>query len=51
VRQFDLSKNSALWEPVTLVSTVNGDGFANLASMYSFWILGWTMALGLPNET
>jgi flavin reductase (DIM6/NTAB) family NADH-FMN oxidoreductase RutF len=33
--------------PVALLSTSNLDGSANLAPMSSFWILGWSMVLGL----
>jgi flavin reductase (DIM6/NTAB) family NADH-FMN oxidoreductase RutF len=37
--------------PVALISSVNEDGTPNLAPISSFWALGWTMTLGLLNET
>ncbi|QNI37309.1 flavin reductase family protein [Edaphobacter albus] len=37
--------------PVALISTVNDDGSANLAPISSFWALGWTVTLGLLNDT
>lgn len=37
--------------PVALVSTMSEDGTHNLAPISSFWTLGWTMTLGLLNET
>jgi len=37
--------------PVAIVSSANGDGSTNLAPISSFWALGWTMVLGLLNDT
>ena len=37
--------------PVALISSLNEDGTANLAPISSFWALGWTMTLGLLNDT
>jgi len=37
--------------PVALVSSVNQDGSSNLAPISSFWVLGWTMTLGLLEDT
>jgi flavin reductase (DIM6/NTAB) family NADH-FMN oxidoreductase RutF len=37
--------------PVALISSLNEDGSTNLAPMSSFWALGWTMTLGLLDET
>jgi flavin reductase (DIM6/NTAB) family NADH-FMN oxidoreductase RutF len=37
--------------PVALVSSLNEDGKTNLAPMSSFWALGWTLVLGLVDET
>lgn len=37
--------------PVALISSLNEDGTTNLAPMSSFWALGWTMMLGLLDET
>ena len=37
--------------PVALISSANEDGSPNLAPISSFWALGWTMTLGLLNET
>jgi flavin reductase (DIM6/NTAB) family NADH-FMN oxidoreductase RutF len=37
--------------PVALISSLNDDGTTNLAPMSSFWALGWTMMLGLLDET
>jgi flavin reductase (DIM6/NTAB) family NADH-FMN oxidoreductase RutF len=37
--------------PVALVSSCNEDGSTNLAPISSFWALGWTMMLGLLDET
>jgi len=37
--------------PVALISSVNEDGTTNLAPMSSFWALGWTLMLGLLDET
>jgi flavin reductase (DIM6/NTAB) family NADH-FMN oxidoreductase RutF len=37
--------------PVALISSLNEDGTTNLAPMSSFWTLGWTMTLGLLDET
>lgn len=37
--------------PVAIVSSMNEDGSANLAPISSFWALGWTMVLGLLNDT
>jgi flavin reductase (DIM6/NTAB) family NADH-FMN oxidoreductase RutF len=37
--------------PVALVSSLNEDGSTNLAPMSSFWALGWTLLLGVLDET
>lgn len=37
--------------PVALITSLNEDGSTNLAPMSSFWALGWTMMLGLLDET
>jgi len=37
--------------PVALVSSLNEDGTTNLAPMSSFWALGWTLMLGILDET
>ncbi len=37
--------------PVALVSSVSPDGSPNLAPISSFWALGWTMILGLLEDT
>jgi flavin reductase (DIM6/NTAB) family NADH-FMN oxidoreductase RutF len=37
--------------PVALVSSLNDDGSTNLAPMSSFWALGWTVMLGVLDET
>ncbi len=37
--------------PVALVSSLNEDGSTNLAPISSFWALGWTLLLGLLDET
>jgi flavin reductase (DIM6/NTAB) family NADH-FMN oxidoreductase RutF len=37
--------------PVALISSLNKDGSTNLAPMSSFWALGWTLVLGLLDET
>jgi flavin reductase (DIM6/NTAB) family NADH-FMN oxidoreductase RutF len=37
--------------PVALVSSLNEDGSTNIAPISSFWALGWTMLLGLLDET
>lgn len=37
--------------PVALISSLNEDGSTNLAPISSFWTLGWTMMLGLLDET
>lgn len=37
--------------PVALISSLDVDGITNLAPMSSFWALGWTMMLGLLDET
>jgi flavin reductase (DIM6/NTAB) family NADH-FMN oxidoreductase RutF len=37
--------------PVALVSSLNKDGTTNLAPMSSFWALGWTLMLGVLDET
>jgi flavin reductase (DIM6/NTAB) family NADH-FMN oxidoreductase RutF len=36
---------------VALVSSLNEDGETNLAPISSFWTLGWTVLLGLLDET
>jgi flavin reductase (DIM6/NTAB) family NADH-FMN oxidoreductase RutF len=37
--------------PVALVSSLNEDQTTNLAPISSFWALGWTLVLGLLDET
>lgn len=37
--------------PVALVSSCNEDQSTNIAPISSFWALGWTMMLGLLDET
>src|ERR1700744_989486 len=37
--------------PVALVSSLNENSKTNLAPISSFWVLGWTMTLGLLDET
>jgi flavin reductase (DIM6/NTAB) family NADH-FMN oxidoreductase RutF len=37
--------------PVAIVSSLNEDRDTNLAPMSSFWALGWTMTLGLLDDT
>ncbi|HEV2501288.1 MAG TPA: flavin reductase family protein [Terriglobia bacterium] len=37
--------------PVALISSLNEDGQTNLAPVSSFWTLGWTILLGLLDET
>ena len=37
--------------PVALVTSLNEDGSTNLAPISSFWALGWTLMLGLLDET
>src|ERR1700744_4689529 len=37
--------------PVALISSCNEDATTNLAPISSFWALGWTMTLGLLDET
>jgi flavin reductase (DIM6/NTAB) family NADH-FMN oxidoreductase RutF len=37
--------------PVAIVSSANEDETANLAPISSFWALGWTIVLGLLNDT
>lgn len=37
--------------PVALITSLNEDGSTNLAPISSFWALGWTMMLGLLDET
>jgi flavin reductase (DIM6/NTAB) family NADH-FMN oxidoreductase RutF len=37
--------------PVAIVSSLNEDGSTNLAPISSFWALGWTLLLGLLDET
>jgi flavin reductase (DIM6/NTAB) family NADH-FMN oxidoreductase RutF len=37
--------------PVALISSLNEDKTSNLAPISSFWALGWTMTLGLLNDT
>ena len=37
--------------PVALISSLNEGGSTNLAPMSSFWALGWTLMLGLLDET
>jgi flavin reductase (DIM6/NTAB) family NADH-FMN oxidoreductase RutF len=37
--------------PVALVTSANPDGSVNLAPISSFWALGWTVVLGLLNDT
>jgi flavin reductase (DIM6/NTAB) family NADH-FMN oxidoreductase RutF len=37
--------------PVALITSLNEDGTTNIAPMSSFWGLGWTLMLGLLDET
>jgi flavin reductase like protein len=37
--------------PMALISSLNEDGATNLAAMSSFWALGWTLVLGVLDET
>ena len=37
--------------PVALISSLNEDNTTNIAPMSSFWALGWSMVLGLLDET
>lgn len=37
--------------PVAVISSLNEDGETNLAPISSFWALGWTMLLGLVDQT
>jgi flavin reductase (DIM6/NTAB) family NADH-FMN oxidoreductase RutF len=37
--------------PVALISSLNEDETTNLAPISSFWALGWTLMLGLLDET
>ena len=37
--------------PIALISSVNPDGTPNLAPMSSFWVLGWTLVLGISLES
>jgi flavin reductase (DIM6/NTAB) family NADH-FMN oxidoreductase RutF len=37
--------------PVALVTSMNQDGSPNLAPISSFWALGWTITLGLLEDT
>jgi len=37
--------------PVALISSLNEDGETNLAPISSFWALGWTLLLGLAEDT
>jgi len=37
--------------PVALISSLNADGTTNLAPISSFWALGWTVVLGLLDDT
>jgi hypothetical protein len=37
--------------PVALISSLNEDETTNLAPMSSFWALGWTVVLGVLDET
>jgi flavin reductase (DIM6/NTAB) family NADH-FMN oxidoreductase RutF len=37
--------------PVALISSLNENGSTNLAPISSFWALGWTVMLGLLDET
>jgi flavin reductase (DIM6/NTAB) family NADH-FMN oxidoreductase RutF len=37
--------------PVALISSLNEDETTNLAPISSFWALGWTITLGLLDET
>jgi flavin reductase (DIM6/NTAB) family NADH-FMN oxidoreductase RutF len=51
--QFQIIEPKILYfgTPVALVSSLNEDGKTNLAPMSSFWALGWTLVLGLVDET
>jgi flavin reductase (DIM6/NTAB) family NADH-FMN oxidoreductase RutF len=37
--------------PVALISSLNEDNSTNITPISSFWALGWTMTLGLLDET
>jgi flavin reductase (DIM6/NTAB) family NADH-FMN oxidoreductase RutF len=37
--------------PVALIGSLNEDGDTNLAPMSSFWALGWTLVLGVLDQT
>jgi flavin reductase (DIM6/NTAB) family NADH-FMN oxidoreductase RutF len=37
--------------PVALISSLDEDGTTNLAPMSSFWALGWTIVLGILDDT
>jgi flavin reductase (DIM6/NTAB) family NADH-FMN oxidoreductase RutF len=37
--------------PVAIVSSANENGTTNLAPLSSFWALGWTLVLGLLQDT
>jgi flavin reductase (DIM6/NTAB) family NADH-FMN oxidoreductase RutF len=37
--------------PVALISSIAKDGSSNLAPISSFWALGWTITLGLLEDT
>jgi flavin reductase (DIM6/NTAB) family NADH-FMN oxidoreductase RutF len=37
--------------PMALISSLNEDGATYLAAMCSFWALGWTLVLGVLDET
>jgi flavin reductase (DIM6/NTAB) family NADH-FMN oxidoreductase RutF len=37
--------------PMAVISSLNEDGATNLAAMSSFWALGWTLVLGVLDET
>ena len=37
--------------PVAIISSLNEDSTTNLAPMSSFWALGWTLMLGLLDQT
>lgn len=37
--------------PVALISSLDEDGATNLAPMSSFWGLGWTLVLGILDDT
>lgn len=52
-RQFRTIEPKILYfgTPVALISSLNEDASTNLAPMSSFWALGWTLVLGLLDET